>query len=150
MRIHVQQMVGDTRGVAAAFAAAAAHVVTHMPAAASTTSPATAAAGTADCRISSKAEGEGPAVVQVSPQEVLKQRAAAAASEIDVDCQMALAHVRDSHGKLLYVVLLTSLHRAGREDSDQPQGQQQALQQAAAAEPQGQQQLGGKQEGELL
>jgi hypothetical protein len=148
MRSHVHQMVADTREVAAAFAAAAAQVVTHMPVAASATSP--AAAGAADEGSISKAEGEGPAVVQVSPQEVLQQRSAAAASEVDADCQMALAHVRDSHGKLLYVLLLASLHRAGKEDSDQPQGQQQAPQQAVAAEPQEQQQLGGQQEGDLL
>lgn len=153
MRSQLQQMVTDTREVAAAFAAAAAQVATHMPPAASTPSPAAAAAvGTVGDGSSSDGAREGPAVAQVSPQEVLQLRAAAAASEVDADCQMVLAHVRDSHGKLLYVVLLASLHRAGKEESVQPQGQEQQQAAAAAAEPQEQQQqqLNRPQESDLL
>lgn len=164
IRGRVQEMVADTRELADAFAAVAAKVAAHMPppAAASeaTNSPAgsapTAAAAAGDAGGgSSKGTGEekqDQQQQQQSPQQVLQQRAHAAASEVAADCQMALTHVRDSHGKLLYVVLLASLHRAGKEvaaaqppqssgaadaPKEQQQQQQSQAEEAAAGEGEG-------------
>jgi hypothetical protein len=52
---------------------------------------------------------------------------------------MAQSHVRDSHGKLLYVVLLASLHKAGK-------GQEAATQGQPGQEGEGQQEEGQKQQ----
>jgi hypothetical protein len=139
IRGRVQEMVADTRELADAFAAVAAKVAAHMP------PPAAAAASEA----TSSAEGSAPTAAaegadgssskgeeqqqQQSPQQVLQQLAQAAAAEVAADCKMALTHVRDSHGKLLYVVLLASLHRAGKEvgaAAEAPKEQQSQAQEA--------------------
>lgn len=145
IRGKVQEMVADTRELAAAFAAAA--VAAHMPrapsmpaAAAAPAAVAAAGEGAAE-REDSKGEGEDSAGAQQQqqlPQEVLQQRAEAATAEVNADCQMALTHVRDSHGKLLYVVLLASLHRAGKEVPAEQQEKQQQEEQAAKAQEQSQ------------
>lgn len=119
IRSQVQHMVTDTRDLAAAFTAAAAHVAAQMPH--STTQPAGAAAAAADEAAGGEADAQGDSEM---PQQQLQQRAAAAGSEVDADCQLALSHVRDSYGKLLYVVLLASLHRAGRDGPEQQERQQ--------------------------
>eukprot|EP00879_Flechtneria_rotunda_P012593 GHRR01013150.1.p1 GENE.GHRR01013150.1~~GHRR01013150.1.p1 ORF type:complete len:691 (+),score=307.02 GHRR01013150.1:1360-3432(+) len=44
---------------------------------------------------------------------VLARQAEAVAAEVNLSCNTAMGHVMDGFGQLLYVVLLSSLHRAG-------------------------------------
>jgi hypothetical protein len=125
MRFHAQHMMTDAREVATAFAAVAASVAEQLPSD-STAGPAaiaaqqSAAGGVEGAIEGSSSEGEEQSAQAegVSSQQ-MQQKAQAAAAEVDSDCQLALSHVRDSYGKLLYVVLLASLHRAGKEDASQ-------------------------------
>lgn len=120
IRSHVQLMIADTQEVCDAFQQAASKVAAHMP---------------ADKQQQSAAE---PAAAQ----EQLREKAAAAAAEVDADAHIALTYVRDSYGKLLYVVLLASLHKAGKDGEEVNRGADTAAEAAeapgAAAVPAGQ------------
>jgi len=59
--------------------------------------------------VSAAAAGSGGSVLLHSAEHQQKQ----VVDEVQVDCTAAVAHVRDGFGKLLYVVLLSSLHRSG-------------------------------------
>lgn len=125
MRFHVQHMMTDTREVAAAFAAVAASVAEQLPSdstagAAGSTVQQAAAGGAGQGTEGSSSEGEGSkAQAEGASGQQMQQKAHAAAAEVDSDCQLALSHVRDSYGKLMYVVLLASLHRAGKDGVSQ-------------------------------
>lgn len=85
-----------------------------------------------------KALQEAAAAGELLSSEAAAQQARAAAAEVEADCGTALAHVKDGFGKLLYVVLLASLHRAGLQHHQQQQspkaaGSHDSALQAAAA-----------------
>jgi hypothetical protein len=102
MHRQVQAMLQDVQQLAATFKSTAPAILQALQEAA-----ATAAAATA---------GDAKAVVAAAalfPGEAAAQQASTAADEVEADCSTAISHVKDGFGKLLYVVLLASLHHAG-------------------------------------
>jgi hypothetical protein len=100
MHSQVQAMLQDVQQLAATFKSAAPAILQALQAA--------AAAGDVQA-----------AAAAVFANDEAAQKASAAAAEVEADCTTALSHVKDGFGKLLYVVLLASLHHAGQQ---QPKG----------------------------
>jgi hypothetical protein len=105
MHKQVQAMLQDMQQLAATFKTAAPAILQALQEAA-----AAAAAGDAQAQATAAA---------MFDSKVVAQQASAAAAEVDADCTTAVSHVKDGFGKLLYVVLLASLHHAGLQ---QPKG----------------------------
>lgn len=99
MRQQVQMMLNDTQQLAGTFKAAAPKVLAVLQEA---------------CSKVAAAAGAGSMVAQVLSSEAAQQQASMVVEEVAVDCNTAARHLTDGFGKLLYVVLLSSLHQAGR------------------------------------
>lgn len=121
MHRQVQAMLQDVQQLAATFKGAAPAILQALQEAATAAAAgATAAAAAGDAHAKA-------AAAAVFAGEAAAQQASAAAAEVEADCTTAVSHVKDGFGKLLYVVLLASLHHAGLQ---QPKG---AVPEAAAA-----------------
>jgi hypothetical protein len=114
MHKQVQAMLQDVQQLAATFKSTAPAILQALQeaaAAAAASAAAAAAAGDTHAKAAAAAMFAG---------EAAAQQASAAAAEVEADCTTAVSHVKDGFGKLLYVVLLASLHHAGLQ---QPKGE---------------------------
>lgn len=68
----------------------------------------------AACSKVATAAGVGSVVGQFLACDVAQKQASLVVEEVAVDCDTAVRHLTDGFGKLLYVVLLSSLHQAGK------------------------------------
>lgn len=98
MKQQVHLMLDDVQHLAGTFKATAPQLLSVLQAAASKVA---AAAGAG-------------AVSKVLSSETAQQQASLVVEEVAVDCNTAVRHLTDGFGKLLYVVLLSSLHQAGK------------------------------------